>query len=327
MLRANVTAVVLTAAMFCGPLCAESGRETAGAEAPFTNPNGSCLVLKGLKNKVIENKVIGPCGKDGIEIWDSENVTIRNVTISDTAGSGIYIHGSTAIEVTESRISKTISGIYAVSSSGIKVGCNTIEDPRGPIPRGQFVQFDKVAGGDNRISCNIGRNRPGQGTPEDAISLYKSDGVPDQPISVLYNLIMGGGPSESGGGIMLGDDGGSYQLAKGNILIDPGQYGIGVASGNNMSIIDNVVYARKQPFTNVGIYTWNQYPHPCHTISVLGNKVKWQSKTGRPNPYWNGRNCHNVTGLQTNDFKADLSPEIADTKPPAACSCKTEGRR
>jgi hypothetical protein len=123
------------------------------------------------------------------------------------------------------------------------------------VPRGQFVQFDKVVGGENRISCNVGRNQPGQGTPEDAISLYKSHGAQNLPISVLYNLIIGGGPSDSGGGIMLGDDGGSYQLAKGNILIDPGQYGIGVASGNNMTIADNLVYARKQPFTNVGIYT------------------------------------------------------------------------
>jgi hypothetical protein len=77
---------------------------------------------------------------------------------------------------------------------------------------------------------------------------------------------------------MLGDDGGSYQLAKGNILVDLGQYGIGVASGNNMTVADNLVYARKQPFTNVGIYTWNQYPHPCHTISITCNKVRWQSK-------------------------------------------------
>lgn len=297
------------------------------ASPAVTNPNGSCLVLKGLKDKVIENLTLGPCGRDGIEIWDSENVTIRNVVITDTTGSGIYIYGSKSIEVTESRILRTISGIYAVSSSGIRVGCNTIEDPRGPIPRGQFIQFDKVIGGENRISCNVGRNRQGQGTPEDAISLYKSHGAREQPISVLNNLLMGGGPSDSGGGIMMGDDGGSYQVARGNVLVDPGQYGIGVASGNNMAILDNLIYGRQQPFTNVGIYTWNQYPHACHTIAISGNKVRWQSKTGRPNPYWNGRNCRGITGLENNDFRANLSPAIAELAAPAECGCKQEGRR
>jgi parallel beta-helix repeat protein len=301
----------------------------AGTAAPavLTNPKGNCLELRGVKNKVIENQVIGPCGENGIELWESENITIRNVVIKDTTASGIYIYGSKSVEITESRITNTVSGVYAVESSGIKVGCNTIDDPRGPIPRGQFVQFNEVVGGENRISCNVGRNQPGRGIPEDAISLYKSHGAASQPISVLYNLIVGGGPSESGGGIMMGDAGGSHQLAKGNVLVDPGQYGIAVSSGNNMTIVDNLVYARKQPFTNVGIFTWNQYPHPCHTISITGNKVKWQSKTGSPNPYWDGQNCKKITGLRSNDFAADLSPEIANIKTPAECACKNEGRR
>ena len=58
----------------------------------------------------------------------------------------------------------------------------------------------------------------------------------------------------SGGGIMLGDDGGAYEVAERNVLVDPGQYGIGVASGNNMTVRDNRIYGRKQDFTNVGIY-------------------------------------------------------------------------
>jgi parallel beta-helix repeat protein len=321
------TAVAGLAAV--SPPCIFAGASAAygqAEETPLTNPNGTCLELRGVKDRVIENRVIGPCGGNGIELWDSQNITIRNVVITDTAASGIYIHGSTSIAISESRISNTISGIYAISSSGIKVGCNTIEDPRGPVPRGQFVQFDKVSGGENAISCNVGRNRPGRGTPEDAISLYKSNGAIEKPIEVSYNLIIGGGPSNSGGGIMMGDDGGSHQLAKGNILIDPGQYGIGVASGNNMSIADNLVFGRKQDFTNVGIYVWNQYPHPCHTISVTGNSVKWQSKTGRPNPFWSGKNCSNVSGLLHNNFKADLSPAIADAQPPQECGCQTQGR-
>jgi hypothetical protein len=296
------------------------------AKRAITNAEGSCLVLEREKDKVIENLKIGPCAGNGIELRDSENITIRDVVITDTVGSGIAIFGSKSVEITENRITNTISGIYAVSASGIRVGCNTLEDPRGPIPRGQFVQFDKVVGGENRISCNVGRNRPGHGTPEDAISLYQSHGTAASPISVVYNVITGGGPSESGGGIMMGDDGGSHQLAKGNILVDPGQHGIAVSSGSQMSIIDNVVFGRQQPFTNVGIYTWNQYPHECHTIAVSGNKVKWTEKSGRPNPFWDGENCGKIIGINKNDFAARITPEVAETPSPE-CSCRGEGRR
>jgi hypothetical protein len=201
-----------------------------------------------------------------------------------------------------------------------------LKNPRGPIPRGQFVQFDKVYGTDNKISCNFGRNEQGQGQPEDAISLYKSVGMPQSPITVTGNLIIGGGPSLSGGGIMLGDDGGSYQIAQDNVLVEPGQYGIGVASGDHMSILNNLVFSRRLPFTNVGIYAWNQYPHACHSIQIEGNKVHWISKTGRANPFWDGDNCGRIAGLQHNDFAAPLSPEIADAKP-SQCSCLAEGRR
>ena len=125
---------------------------------------------------------------------------------------------------------------------------------------------------------------------------------------------------------MLGDDGGSYQVAEGNDLVDPGQYGVAVSSGDHMSIRNNRVYARPQKFTNVGISVWNQYPHECRDITVEGNTVKWQSKTGRPNPYWNGRNCGAVAGIASNNFAAALTPAMIATQSPH-CACRTEGRR
>lgn len=331
------TLVLLTASLLFLPSEAEDAGRSKGQKltersiavppgSKFVNPEGSCLSFTGLKDAIIENLVIGPCAAHGIELHDSRNVTIRNVVIADTVQSGIYITGSTSIDIEESRISKGVSGVYALDSSGIRVSCNTIENPRGPIPRGQFVQFDKVSGRDNRISCNAGLNARGLGTPEDAISLYKSQGTPQSPIAVTDNLIVGGGPSASGGGIMLGDDGGAYQVAEGNVLVDPGQYGIAVSSGDHMSILNNLVFARRQSFTNVGISTWNQYPHACHTIVVEGNKVKWFSKTGRPNPFWDGENCGEIKGIKHNEFSAALSPEIANAKSPQ-CGCHTEGRK
>lgn len=337
----TATLALLAAAwMAMAPACASEAAGVGKGAAPkpaqrvaaypagsqVVNPNGSCLSFTGLEDAVIENIVIGPCGSHGIELHDSRNVTIRNVVIADTVESGIYVLGSTSIEITESRISGAVTGVNVIGSSDVRVSCNTIEDPRGPIPRGQLVQFNKVSGAGNRISCNVGRNRPGRGRPEDAISLYQSRGTPDSPIAVTYNLIVGGGPSQSGGGIMLGDDGGSHQLAKGNVLVEPGQYGIAVSSGDHMAIVANLVFSRRQAFTNVGIYAWNQYPHACHSIAIERNKVRWMSKTGQPNPYWNGENCGSIAGIESNEFSAELSPEIANARAPE-CACRREGRR
>ncbi len=270
---------------------------------------------------------IGPCGSHGIELRDSEDVVIRNVVIKDTVGVGIYIFGSRSVDVVENRIENSVAGVFAGRSRGINVSCNTIENVRGPIPAGQFVQFNAVEGPDNTISCNLGRNIPGDGRqPEDGISLYKSFGVTGSPILVAHNLLIGGGPSKSGGGIMLGDDGGAYQLARRNILVDPGQHGMGIASGHNMAILENEIYGRKQPFTNVGIYVWNQYLHACRSHQVRGNHVNWSSSSGRSNGWWDGRNCGVVEGLADNDFNARIGPEIG-LKPALECSCASAGRK
>ncbi len=220
-----------------------------------------------------------------------------------------------------------MSGVYVVSSQAVKVDCNTFQTARGPVPRGQHVQFDKVTGAGNRISCNVGRNAAGKGEPEDAINLYQSRGNPGAPILVSDNLIVGGGPSELGGGIMLGDDGGAHQLAQRNVLVDPGQYGIAVASGTDMAVRGNQVYGRKQPFTNVGIYAWNQYPRSCSDVTISDNKVMWWSKAGRSNPFWDGGNCGLLAGIPSNNFKARLSAEALEAQPATFCRCSGQGRR
>jgi hypothetical protein len=298
---------------------------SSGAQTVIANPHGDCLTLRDRDGDIIENLLIGPCAGHGISLVNSRNVTFRRVTILDTEKMGLYILGSQGIVVEESRITNTLSGIHAQSSTAVKVRCNTFIDVRGPIPRGQFVQFNTVSGAGNAVRCNAMRSRPGRGIPEDAISLYRSSGLPQSPILVERNLIVGGGPSQSGGGIMLGDDGGAHAEARANILVDPGQYGIAVASGHDFSILGNLVFARAQPFTNVGISVWNQYASACRDVTVLGNRVRWTGKDGRPNPYWNAGNCGPVKGESDNTLDAPLTAEIASLQEPD-CECRTAGR-
>jgi hypothetical protein len=174
------------------------------------------------------------------------------------------------------------------------------------MPRGQCVQFNNVNGEFNLIGDNVCVNIPGESSPEDAISIYKSHGTEASPIIVRGNRIRGGGPSASGGGIMAGDGGGSYVTVSGNELVDPGQYGIAVAGGTNISITSNTIVARRQPFTNVGLYVWNQYPDPCGHITVSGNRVGWINKDGMRSSAWNAGNCGVVEGWDKNDWNAEI---------------------
>lgn len=321
--RLPAAAILLAAAVLTPAPSSALAQEDSGPEPSrrLINKEATCLTIRNETDRVVENMVIGPCGEHGIEVLDSTNITIRNLTVFGTGGIGVRVYGSDNVKISGNTIADTLSGTYVLASKRIRVTGNLFRNPRGPVPRGQFVQFDGVQGAENEISCNTGRNDFGEGKPEDAINLYRSSGTAESPILVKHNKIIGGGPSLSGGGIMLGDDGGSHQAAKDNILEDPGQYGIGVAAGTDMEISGNVITGRKQPFTNVGISVWRQYLAECGRVTVSNNLVRWYSKSGRANPWWDGKNCGAINGLSTNNFAAGADA-IERRKEQIRSSCK-----
>jgi hypothetical protein len=296
-------------------------RETPAPQRSLTSTNGPCLSIKHQTDVMIENLRIGPCAGHGIDVFGSRRVVIRNVVIEHTGGSGVLVLRSENVTVENNVIEDNISNVSVQDSSAVAVKCNRFRNPRGPIPRGQFVQFGDVSGAGNIISCNIGHNEPGRGIPEDAISIFRSSGTQDSPILVERNTIIGGGPSPSGGGILLGDAGGSHLVARDNILENPGQYGIGVAGEHDIEVSGNVVVARRQSFTNVGISVWRQDPPVCRNVSVKNNLVNWIAANGRPNPWWNGPGyCRTIDGLTSNDFAA-TPVRIARRKVEINCGC------
>ena len=206
------------------------------------------------------------------------------------------------------------SGVNAGNSTGIKFEHNQVRNVLGPMPRGQMIQFDAVTGGGNSISYNIGENIAGQSFPEDEISLFKSNGLPNDPILIVGNWIRGGGPSNSGGGIMTGDAGGSYVIVKDNILVNPGQYGIAISSGTNITVQNNKVFSQQLPFSNVGIYAFNQYPSSCSTNTVTGNSINFTYKTGIINNTYTDGTCGTVTGWTNNTYDKTLNASILPQK-------------
>jgi len=245
----------------------------------ISNPGGTCVTVTNASNVTIRNSTIGPCGDDAVYLSDVDGAVVEGNYITGT-GNGVLVHRSDSVRVD--------------SNAFVDAGRN-------------FVQFDKVNGAGSSISGNRGQNELGGTNAEDLISLYLSNGTASSPIRVVGNHLRNGGPSDSGSGIMLGDGGGSYQFVEGNVLVEPGQVGIGVASGTNMTVRSNVVYSSALPWSNSGIYVWNQYDQACGNVEVSGNQVNWTNAEGRSNPWWEGGGCGEVNNYG-NDWNAPVGP-------------------
>jgi hypothetical protein len=271
-----------------GPVTAVSGQIISGLK--ITNPNGPCITMSNVTNVTIVNNQIGPCGADatgvGINTYQSDYITIQNNNFNDVA-----------------------SALYAIDTpnGNIVFTNNYTTKVRGPYPRGQMVQLNNVSGTNNRILCNVSdqqlggyRNSSNTYTgPEDHVSLYKSNGTAASPIEVAYNKIRGGG-SPTGGGLMTGDNGGSYENVHHNILINPGQYGIAISGGTFIQMMNNRVYAVQNTWTNIGTYVWAQAGAACSNTTFQGNRVYYIKNTGEQNSYWNGGGCGTVNGEANN---------------------------
>ncbi|MEO6849987.1 MAG: right-handed parallel beta-helix repeat-containing protein, partial [Mucilaginibacter sp.] len=268
------------------------------------------IILNGAHDMVINGlqiqNLIGAC----IYLTNCRNITISNCKLGPSPQKGIELYKCTNIIVDSCYIANTATGMYALESSSIQFNDNDVKNIQGPFPGGQMVQFDNVRGAGNRILSNKCENIAGASNPEDVISMYMSNGTAADPILIAGNWIRGGGPSKVGGGIMLGDNGGSYIAANKNILVNPGNYGIAIAGGNNLQITDNQIYSSATTVSNVGIYIWNQSSRGCSLNTISNNQVNWTSLTGETNNNWNSGNCGAVIGWNTNTWGASLNENI-----------------
>ena len=272
------------------------------------------ISLNGISNRTISNLEIQNPNGDCIRLINCSNITIQNCKLGASSGEGVAIYNSKNITVTNCSMESVRTGVLAVESKDIKVTYNDVKNVKGPFPRGQMVQFDDVNGSGNSISFNAFENLPGQSNPEDAISLFKSHGTPSDPIKVVGNWIRGGGPSISGGGIITGDYGGSYILVENNILVDPGQYGIAITSGHHITIKNNKIYAKKQPFTFWGLMSYIQYPIETHSNTISNNEVNFRNKDGVLKNLWDDGKGGVIIGWNTNFYNPDLTESILPSK-------------
>lgn len=258
-----------------------------------------------------------------IRMENCRNVRVENCLIHDSAACGIELQSCENVRIQGCRIERVASALYALESSGIQFVGNYVEDVAGPMPRGQMVQFDKVRGSGNRIQRNYAVAREGRSHPEDLISIYQSRGEPGAPILIEDNYLCGDpgsgsrGKSPSGSGIMLGDGGGGRILCRNNVLLSPGQAGIGVAGGADIAVEGNRILGTASDVSNVGLYVWNQSGEAGGEISVSGNRILWTNKEGRPNGWWNGGGFSRVIE-RGNDFEDRTLPQKIPPPPSRA---------
>jgi hypothetical protein len=283
-----------------------------------TNPGGSCIVVNGVSNVVIRNAEIGPCGAEGnpnahgVEITNASNITIERNVIHDVS-----------------------SAVYAMDSRHpIVMDRNYVYNVRGPFPRGQMIQMNRVTGGSapSRVTCNLSDAAPGRrygvehgvtnAGIEDHVNLFESPGLPGADTLIAYNRLRGGHKtSRSGSGIMMGDYGGGRITARGNVVVDVPNVGIGIAGGSDITIEDNLIYQNRNAgiYVNLGIMVWGVAGPSCPgNHAVRGNRVWTLNSLGAQNPFWDGGNCGPIA-MSGNTFgDASLGPTLFD-EVPAPC--------
>ncbi len=279
---------------------------------PIEYVNKRDIIIEGL---IFEDLKVG-----AIKLWNCNNIIIRNCKFKNIlTKEAIMADKGTYITVTDCTFENVWTGFNAAHLTGnVKFEYNDIKNVIGRLYGGeadlQAVQFNSCSGPGNSISYNAIENIEGESSPDDNINLFNSHGTPESPIRVSNNWIRGGGPSPSGGGILLGDWGGSYQIAENNIVVNPGQYGMGIAGGNNMTLRNNKIYSKRRSFTNVGLsicnWTADKTTGPSYNITVQNNQINWTHRDGNLNESWIYDNMNHYIGKGTNKYNKELNESI-----------------
>jgi hypothetical protein len=158
-----------------------------------------------------------------------------------------------------------------------------------------FIQLNGVTNAEGvEIAWNEVENLPNQSSVEDNISIFGSSGTANSQIDIHDNFIRGSYPfpadstAYSGGGILLGDGGGNFEVARNNQAIETTNYGIGIAGGTNETIHDNRIVATKSTPYSYGMVIHNWYPAaPFGNAKSYSNIVGWyRSASTFCNDWW-----------------------------------------
>ncbi len=238
-------------------------------------------------------EIVDRRGNSNIEI---ASVTFRNIGdgVNGQEDGAVKAEGVQGVSIRDSHFENVTSAMRFMNSRGPL----HIERNSAINPGRNFFQCDKCFGEGIRVLHNTMEFEERFGTDplEDYINIFMSEGEPDDWIEVSHNRARGHDGSLSGSFIILADAGGRYQKAIGNIGVNPGQVGIGVAGGDYIKVAGNIMYSEPWFGSNVAYYSMD-FEMPCSNHIFPGraaanpNIANWASASGNQNRSWSTGLC------------------------------------
>ena len=298
------------------------------APAPIVYVAKKPITLSSASNVTISGDSINGKRSVCITLNNCNNIHITKCKLMNSTTRGIFLNNCTNILIDSCFITNVAVGVYAHSGSGIRVVSNDFLNMRGPLPAGNFVQFNNVSGAGNQINYNKCEDIVGTGPnpyPQggDGLSIFQSNGTAASPIQVYGNWIRGGGTNtgtQGMAGIVAGDVGGSYQDIENNILVNTGYVGIQQQGGSYMTITHNTIYSDLLPYSGLGLGSANYSGVPSVGSTIAYNTIEWKAGYAlcgcnfeRDTAYKPGSGVNSNArpiGWNTNIVKASLGPNI-----------------
>jgi len=288
---------------------------TTSTSTKFIYKATSPISLSNQSNITISGDSINGGSSVGIRLSNCNNVHITKCLIQNTTNDGIQLSNCTNVIIDSCFITNVRAGVNAMQCKTVKVNSNQFLNMNGPFPSGNFVQLNNVSGGGIQVNYNHCEDIAGIAQhPQDGISIYQCDGLPGDSVQVIGNWIRGGqiqNDSGGGAGIVLGDVGGSYQVARNNIVINGGFVGMQVQGGTHIKMDHNTIYGISTPYSNCGLCYGNYSGASSSDIYMGYNKVKFFQKSGAEmDAWWDPSSAFQPDGWNTNILKANIDASI-----------------
>lgn len=255
-----------------------------------------------------------------IDLRNCSNVIIKNCRFETPNTVSIYAYGCTNIVIQDCTFKHSETAIRISSSSEILIEYNealNIGRYRRPEAEeyGQFVGLIACSGPIN-IRYNSVDNDINNSSTEDIISTYMSNGTSVDLIVVENNWIRGSGPSETGSAINLTDYGGTYCVARNNIIVNPGNCGIAITGGQNNTLENNIIVSIQLPNSRTGMIVYNWTPVESgafENIRVNDNRFNFIRSNGTVDNWW-VPDMTGITEFNNNVYDNTLSTEVLPAK-------------
>jgi Right handed beta helix region len=318
-----------------GPITATTGQLIK--KIKITGASGGCIKVENVTDVHIEDVILDGCGGHGVRLTNAHRIRIvnsqiipkRTKTTLETEHA-VFVVGSSSVLIQGNVFKEFESGVEVAQSTlshSIKVVGNYSENPRGPFPRGQHVQFypcnkdgpveQRCEVTDNHFYAEEADHSGGTGQ-EDAINT----GSRSRHVYYARNYVEGGGAA-SGCGLLVEGEGTDYALLEDNVLIATAGCGVNIANAAFAIVRRNKLLG---PFETVstgsaqlGIGNWfKSGDSGCHDNEVYENVVANKLSTGSYNDIWLKGGC----GVQTNNLKGSsaetaLTPRETKLPPPS----------